>query len=289
MWRETRKEEMVRIAGEDGPVLVYDGETLNDIVFDLLCLDCVDRLLFDLGLSSCPELLKALGRLGAGFQYRSPEDAAAVRGICRGDEGLAVYLIQDYAQAGGKASAHYGMIPAIPLSGMTGGDSEGLRDRDVLLVLHRPVSSGKDPGVASCLREMDRLHARVRGLYLSWERGPAFYETKQELLDWQTIAGRDGILVPARGMGIVLERETGVLDLDSTARNLEELKSIFPDGAVWVEPGAEFLALATALVVPADGQARVLGPDNLLLDDFEEDSLKEERYLRARRICQVPL
>ncbi len=289
MWRETRKEELVSIAGECGPVLVYDGETLNDIVFDLLCLDCVDRLLFDLGLSYCPELLEALGRLGAGFQCRSLEEAALVYRISGGVEGLIVFLLRDGAPAGGSKTNLHGLIPAIPLSGMTRSDSEGLRGRDVLVVLDRPVSPRTDAGLSWCLRELDRVHARVRGLYLPWGRGTEFEETKYILSDWQSIAGRDGVLVPARGMGLVLERETGFLDLDSTAGNFEELKSIFPDGAVWVEPGAEFFSVATALVEPADGQVHILARGNLRLGGLNKALLPEERYLRARRICQVPL
>ncbi len=289
MWWEERREELVRFAGNQGPVVVYDGETLNDIVFDLLCLDCVDRLLFDLELSSCPELLEALGRLGAGFGCRTPEEVALVQEIpgC-GPESL-VFLVQDDSRASGRDGSLQGMIPAVPLYGITEGCLEELRDRDVLVVLDRPVSPGTENSGGSCLRALDRVHARIRGLYLCWGHEHESGDTREKLPGWRTVTGRDGILVPARGMGIVLERETGILDLDSTARNLEELKSVFPDGPLWVEPGAGFFSVASVLVVPGKEQVTVLTGGNQRDEAFDIVSHREELYLRPRRICRVPL
>lgn len=289
VWWEARRDELVQIAGKGSPVMVYDGETLNDIVFDLLCLECVDGLLFDVGLSSCPELLEALGRLGAGFQCRTPEEVALVDKIpgCIGES--MVLLVPDDTPTRPSKLSLQGIIPAIPISGMTGGEPDDLRDRDVLVVLPGPVSPRTDPAVKSCLRELDRLHSRVRGVYLPWGRRFEYDEEKHKLLDWQAVAGRDGILVPARGMGIVLEGETGAPDFHGTAKSLEELKSVFPEGSIWVEPGAGFFSFAAAMVMPGKGGVRVLTQGNLRPGHSINVSLPEERFLRARRICLVPL
>lgn len=59
------------------------------------------------------------------------------------------------------------MIPAVPVSGITEGCLEDLRDRDVLVVLDRQVSPGTENSGGSCLRALDRVHPRIIGLKIS--------------------------------------------------------------------------------------------------------------------------
>jgi hypothetical protein len=289
VWWDERREDLKRLSDGRGPVLVYDGETLNDIVFDLLCLDGVDGVLFDTAIRSCPDLITAVARLGAGFLCRTPEEWALIRAVPGGFSGDTVYLTGDGTPESGGEIPAGGVLPAVHLSWIPDGLPAGLRDREFLAVLPRPLSPGEGPCTKGRLRLLERLNARLRGLYLPWgsefDPGPAV----EKLAEWKGVTGSDGILVTGRGTGLVLDRETGTVDTCRTAENMEAFREVFPGGVLWVEPGSAFFSLAAALLVEERGLLRVLPRPGPLPAGSGDASRPETAYLRARRICQVPL
>lgn len=281
MWWEERKAELA-CAAEAGPVLVWDGETLNDLVFDLLSLDCVDGVLFDTGLGSHPRLLGALGRLGAGFLLRSVEEIDRVLRYALADPASCVLRAGGTEPATAWAELSPGVMPAVPLGDALPDDPEGLRGREVLVI---PAAAPEDASrIPDRLRALERVQALVRGFYL-----PPFAaagETAPPPAEWPLIAGRDGILVLGGGAGLVLDRGTGAPDLAATAERLGDWRTLLPEGELRVEPGAGFFAAAAALVEKEGGEVRSPAP---LGPQLGSGTGPEEQFLNARRICPVPL
>jgi hypothetical protein len=286
MWWDERRAELVDLAGESGPVLVYDGEALNDLAFDLLSLDCVDGLLFDTGLSVHPRLLAALGRLGAGFLCRSAEEAGLVLRRALTDPASCVGLPRE--SRGGDEWKRWppGVVPAVPLGADLPASPERLWGSEVLVVPEGTTTPGSESGVAARLRALDRMQARIRGFYMP--RDLAARETIPTPAEWPVIAGRDGILVAGGGTGIVLDGETGAPDLLRTAERLEPWRNVFPEGELRVEPGGAFFSPMAALVVVEGKKVRVRAPAPLEPRSGSPER-PVERFLNARRICPVPL
>lgn len=293
MWWEERRKDLICIAEEGGPTLVYDGETLNDILFDLLSLDNVDGVLFDAGLSVLPGLLQGLGRLGSGFLCRSVEVADLVLRTAGPLQGRSVFLPGNTASFFGRGGFPCGMMPAVPLDAPEPANMDSLQGREVLVVLTGPLSFPTDPVATSRLRDLDRVHACIRGVYLPWGDRHLVGAAKNTLEAWQGVVGADAIVVPGEGLGMALESESGIPDFHGIWENLEMLKEIFPNGTIWVEPGWAFFRSSTALLIPEPGEIRIMhGPrlGELPPPGREEfESGPREEYLHARRICQVPL
>lgn len=55
----------MQVLGEKCPVAVYDGETINEIIFDLLSIDSIAKLLYPLTIGPHPEILERAHTLGA--------------------------------------------------------------------------------------------------------------------------------------------------------------------------------------------------------------------------------
>ncbi len=293
MWWKERRKDLMCIAEEGGSILVYDGETLNDILFDLLSLDNVDGVLFDVGLSALPALLQGLGRLGSGFLCRSLEAADLVLRTAGPLQGRSVFLPGDTASFAGRGGFSCGMMPAVSLDAPEPANVEALQGSEVLVVLTGPLSFPTDPVAASRLRDLDRVHACIRGVYLPWGYRHGFGAAKNTLEAWQGIVGEDAVVVPGEGMGMVLESESGIPDFLGTWENLEMLKEIFPNGTIRVEPGWALFRSSTALLIPDQGEARIVPGPRLgewaPAGQEELESGPREEYLHARRICQVPL
>ena len=45
-WWFDRREELVILAGEKSPVRIYIDEILNEVLFDFLCIDTVERVFY---------------------------------------------------------------------------------------------------------------------------------------------------------------------------------------------------------------------------------------------------
>ncbi len=285
-WWKERRAELTCIADEGAPVLVCDGETLNDTVFDLLSLDGVDGVLFDLGLSRLPALLQGLERLGCGFLCPSIEAVDLVARCVGGSlQGYCVLLVSDAGPGDSSAVLPPGVMPALPLDAPL---SVWRRppEEEVLIVLDEPCLP-TDSTAAPRLRVLKEVRACARGVMLPWGERHGLEEALRVLAAWKDVVGEDAVLVPGEGLGLSLDARGGALDLQRTGERIGRLRELLPGGTVWVEAGAAVLAPATALLTLEGGKVQV-APGSLR-HDREAGPRPRELYLHARRICQVPL
>jgi len=77
-WWLDRKEELLALADEQGPLYVYNEETLNDFFFDLLCLDSLEGLFYPLYANPHPKIIRKALDLGLGLSCASGKELEAV-------------------------------------------------------------------------------------------------------------------------------------------------------------------------------------------------------------------
>lgn len=66
-WWHFRRDELLTLAGRESPLIVFNEEVLNEIFFDLLSMDAIDRLFYPLYINSHPKILQKAFELGVGF------------------------------------------------------------------------------------------------------------------------------------------------------------------------------------------------------------------------------
>jgi len=66
-WWQSRRDELLAMAGRGSPLYVFNEETLNEILFDLLSIDAVDRLFYPVHANPHPKILRKAVEQGVGF------------------------------------------------------------------------------------------------------------------------------------------------------------------------------------------------------------------------------
>lgn len=66
-WWQPRRHELLAMAGRGSPLYVFNEETLNEIFFDLLSMDAIDRLFYPVHANAHPKILRKAFELGLGF------------------------------------------------------------------------------------------------------------------------------------------------------------------------------------------------------------------------------
>jgi diaminopimelate decarboxylase/aspartate kinase len=73
-WWQSRKDELLAMAGQGSPLHVFNEETLNEIFFDLLSIDAIDRLFYPVHANPHPKILRKAVELGVGFRCISCDE-----------------------------------------------------------------------------------------------------------------------------------------------------------------------------------------------------------------------
>jgi len=77
-WWSPRKEELLRVAGKECPIYVYNEEALNETLFDLLSIDALDLLFYPVHTNPYPKILRKAFELHVGFKCVSIDEITHV-------------------------------------------------------------------------------------------------------------------------------------------------------------------------------------------------------------------
>lgn len=252
-WWEKRKQELVAIAREAGPIYVINEEALNETLFDLLSFEAVDEVLYPVALNVYPRMLDALGRIGAGFVCASAGDVAALgvsvpsrygsRILLVGEEPMAAFF--DPPDVSGAVAAVFDPEPVRRRP-------ERYQDRETLVGILVCQACSDGPGPGPLVEALAGAGANVRGMYLPWSDGVSMNGVQSALNRWRKSLGRDAVLALGQGMGTAFDKATGRLDFERTAGNVSELRDAFGARAVWLVPGEHILSEIGALLVPVE-------------------------------------
>jgi len=67
-WWRYRKEELLALVKKECPLYVYNEESINDTLFDLLAVDAIDDLFYPVHENPHPRILRKVFELGADFK-----------------------------------------------------------------------------------------------------------------------------------------------------------------------------------------------------------------------------
>ena len=70
-WWRVRRDELLAVARERCPVCVYNEEIINEIFFDMLSVEAMDRLFYPVPINPYLEIVRKAHEMGAGLQYTS--------------------------------------------------------------------------------------------------------------------------------------------------------------------------------------------------------------------------
>lgn len=252
-WWEERKQELVSIARETGPVCVVNEEALNETVFDILSLEAVDEMVFPVALSAHPRMLDALARVGAGFLCGSQEDV----------DDLGTTLPIRYSSrvllAGEKAIAVFSEPPDLVrvVTAVFGPDFVSSRPelflgREALVGVPAHRADADEPDTGPLFEALAAAGARVQGAYLPWGGRVSLERTQTALEYWSESLGEGGVLALGRGMGMAFDEDTARLDIERTNEIVGGLRDLFRAQSVWLDPGERLFSEVGVLLVPVE-------------------------------------
>ncbi len=261
-WWMARRDDLLHILDERCPVVVYDGETINDLIFDLLSIDSLTKLFYPPAVNPHPEILEKAHTLGAGFSCVSASEVSHVFNTLRRYRGFQVLLFPGTGDIGDRDDPlETGVVPVVdpfaPLDPIT----EHIRGKSVLAHADIPGHGAKEKTPEAWMTVLqDRLKdldARVKGLYVSGRNG------LPHAGEWLRNCPHCRVLCLGRGGGIILDPETGCPDVPGTAESLEDINAIHPDLELWVELDALAMERTVALLTRVEAawdaeRARVL-------------------------------
>ena len=246
-WWVARRDDLLSILCEKCPVAVYDGETINDIIFDLLSIESVDKLFYPLAANPQPEILERAFTLGAGFTCISAPEVRRVLNALRQCRGHQVLFVPGAGYAGDwDYPLETGVLLVFNHLTPLNFAPDLLRGKRVLA--YADISgqgSTKQNSISRMTGLQDRLKnfgARLKGFYVPGEIHLS------DLEEWLRNFPECEALCLGKGGGISLDSETGCLDVPKTTEKLEEVKAARPDLELWVELDARAMACTGALL-----------------------------------------
>jgi len=239
-WWRFRKEELLALVKKECPLYVYNEETLNDTLFDLLAIDAVDGLFYPVHENPHPRILRRVFELEAGFKCISSFELGHLLTLFPKLGHKRILFVPDYAH--GKdfelalgCGAHVvvkdlhtiKMLPSI------------LKNRKIFIPMDMDVE------------QVDK-EASVEGFYIHPKINFPPLSDTNETISFLAEASRQfpdvSTLILGNGMGVSVNREKDMMDIPVTGECLNALKDACPQFALWFEPGRHMVSHAGVLL-----------------------------------------
>jgi bifunctional diaminopimelate decarboxylase / aspartate kinase len=286
-WWRRRRHELLRLAREQTPRYVIDGEALNEALDALATLTAVDRLYYAMKANPHPEVLRRVVARGFGLECVSPGEQAAAFAAVTGLEPSRVLFTPNFVKASEYQDAFArGVTVTVDNLHPLLHHPEVFAGRDIFVRLdpghgaghHRYVHTGGELSkfgiprgdLEAARAAVARAGARVVGLHAhagsgildpsSWAEVGASLMAAREAFPDVTVVDVGG------GLGVAEKPGQGTLDLRAVNESLQVLKAAHPGVAVWMEPGRFVVARAGVLLLSVTqlkekGDSRYIGVD----------------------------
>ncbi|HVF59915.1 MAG TPA: bifunctional aspartate kinase/diaminopimelate decarboxylase [Thermoanaerobaculia bacterium] len=268
-WWAARREELLTLAAERGPLYVYDAAGLEAAARSLLALRAVDRVFYAVKANCHAGVLALFARLGLGFECVSAAELEHVRAVVPGlDPGRLLFTPnfarrEEYEQALG-AGVRVTVDNLHPLAAWP----ELFAGRELLLRLdpgrgrghHAHVrTAGAQSKFGLSQGELDRVApllactgARVVGLHAHAGSGIRAAEAWEETAAFLAAAAARfpelRALDVGGGLGVPERPGQRPLDLAAFDAGLGRVKAANPNLELWIEPGRYLVAGAGVLL-----------------------------------------
>jgi len=279
-WWQARREQLLAAAGRGTPRYVYDLDTVRARARSLAEAGAVDRRFYALKANPHPDLLRAIEAEGFGFECVSLGELERVFATFPGLDPTRVLFTPSFAPQAEYAAALARDVwvtvdSLYPLRAWP----ELFRGRQLVLRIdpgfglghHEKVRTGGKQAkfglAADALPEMLAavraagariavLHAHVGSGITDVAHWPEVYAQLAELAE--QIGGVSAIDVGG-GLGIAYEPDGESFDVAAFARAMAQIKSAWPQYALWIEPGRYLVAEAGVLLARVTQVTEKLG------------------------------
>ena len=284
-WWKRKRETLIQLAEQEGPVYVYDSDHIDEIISNLGVLRSLNRLFYAVKANTNRELLQLFYERGLGFECVSIGEVAYILELFPDIERNRILFTPNFAprteyEQALREGIHV-TIDNIFILQQWGSLFEG---EEVFLRIdpgqghghHRHVRTGgvnsKFGIPISELKEVrsitERLQIAVKGMHshlgsgikdpASWKRTAIILAEAASLFDEVEILDVGG------GLGVRENEMQSQLSLDEVETGLQEFKKGFPQYRLWMEPGRYLVATAGVLLarvtqVKGKGKLRYVG------------------------------
>ncbi len=284
-WREAERQQLLELAGELTPRYVYHLPTVRQQARGLKSLAVIDRLHYAVKANTHPAILQALVAEGFAFECVSPGELKAVGAIV--PESTPLLFTPNFAPREDYAYA-LGTRATITLDALHPMQQWGelFRGREIVLRLdlgrglghHEKVRTGGSGSkfglpldqLATFLQLAQTHGVSVRGLHAHLGSGVLdaahWGEVYAQLASLAERIGSVTFLNIGGGLGVPSHPGEAPLDLAELDRVLREVKAVYPQYQLWMEPGRYLVADAGVLLARVTqqkdkGAFRYLGID----------------------------
>lgn len=268
-WWRSRRDELLALAAERGPVYVYDAETLDRAADSVRSLGVFDRVFYSVKANAYAGVLARLEAAGLGFECVSAPELEHVAATFPGIEPSRLLFTPNFAPAAEYRRAYeLGAWVTIDSLHPLRAWPEVFRGREILVRVdpgrgrghHAHVRTagaqskfGVDPESLGELRELAAgLGARVVGLHAhsgsgirdsrSWREVALFLAEEAERFPDVRVIDVGG------GLGVPEQPGQGPLDLEQLGESLRLFRAANPRFELWIEPGRFLVAQAGVLL-----------------------------------------
>ena len=260
-WWHERKEELLAQAERASPCLVYNEETLNDTLFDLLCMEGTEKVFYPVRANAHPAILDKAHSLGAGFACCSGQEVDSLFGRFPDLSPERILLIPDAGRAEKMDRAfHSGVSVVVKSLDALWAWADALKGRDILVWVssklgderHESRREEGNPGIAladvhAFAEGAEKIQTAVVGLYASVE---ACHMTNTGAVEffsqWDGI--RSSLEKPSVFVLAGVRKDLEGMDLAATGRIVEALQEQYPKAAIWLDPGSPLVSPAGGLL-----------------------------------------
>ncbi|MCD6560546.1 MAG: hypothetical protein J7L16_02150 [Deltaproteobacteria bacterium] len=257
-WWSERKDDLTALMQGRESLYVYNEETFNEILFDLLSIEAVDGLYYPVKANPNVKMLKKVYDLDAGFMcVSSVEINYLLQHLPRATPRILFMpeftAPEDYELAF-NCGATIILSSILPVKTWP----NIFQDRVIFVSINIETDdSAHKTGIGfddikSVANILTNFDVKVSGLHIqSKKRTGQFPDTTKILPSLEKIPKYfpdADILCMGRGMGIILNQDKGTLDIDATWHSLTDIRDIYPDYQLWFEPGNPLISHAGVLL-----------------------------------------
>lgn len=258
-WWHVRREELLDLARKKTPLCLYNEETLNETLFDLLSIEAVGRLFFPMYILSHPKVYEKVYEMDVGFTCHSMDEMARVIEIFPGMKPQRLLFVPD-----SDISEEYdyalklGIHVVVENLFLLRACQDVFQNGEIFIGLE--ITHDQDGRVQGIqLSEMEALSGLLRslgttvsGLYLHSKRNlrPSFDLSGIASVLKGVFAHLTEVstLILGKGMCMCLESDKRALDIPEMGNRLEAIKEFFPPYKLWLDPGPHIISSARVIL-----------------------------------------
>jgi diaminopimelate decarboxylase/aspartate kinase len=297
-WWFDRREELENLARDKSPVRIYIDEILNEVLFDFLYIDAVERVFYKTGTNPHPRILEKVNRMGAGFKCVSRQEIACLSkifpDITAGQflfaPGLAGQDDYDYAF---EKDITVVLNDVYPIRAWP----DVFREKEVFLQVSWPEQEAVGRGMPASKIEdaaklLKDLGSQVKGIHI--ESGEIdLFEPGRLRETASFLAGLAPLFQDISYFSLVNEtgysgRPTrGTLDIQGIRQELEAVRDAYPRFKLWLEPGAGIFSDAGVILTRVTQASERKGRTYVRMDMDMKILLQQEIHGRHPDILNL--